>query len=80
MILQQLLTEAGSGGTDQDLVSVEATRVEAAADWASLWSPENYLGYTRTENFASSRRCGVGYAAGLRCPRAVAAQPLGPCR
>jgi hypothetical protein len=28
--------------------------VEAAADWASLWSPENYLGYQRTENFASS--------------------------
>jgi hypothetical protein len=28
--------------------------VEAAADWDSLWSPENYLGYERTENFASS--------------------------
>jgi thiol-disulfide isomerase/thioredoxin len=53
MILQQLLTEAGSGATDQDLVSVEATGVEAAADWASLWSPEGYLGYARTENFAS---------------------------
>jgi hypothetical protein len=53
MILRQLLTEAGSRGIDQDLVSVEATGVEAAADWASLWSPENYLGYARTENFAS---------------------------
>jgi thiol-disulfide isomerase/thioredoxin len=53
MILQQLLTEAGSGGTDQDLVSVNTTGVEAAADWASLWSPENYLGSERTENFAS---------------------------
>jgi thiol-disulfide isomerase/thioredoxin len=53
MILQLLLTEAGSGGIDPDLVSVEATGVEAAADWASLWSPENYLGYARTENFAS---------------------------
>jgi hypothetical protein len=28
--------------------------VEAAVDWDSLWSPENYLGYGRTENFASS--------------------------
>ncbi len=28
--------------------------MEAAADWDSLWSPENYLGYARTENFASS--------------------------
>ena len=54
MILQQLLTDAGTGGTDQDLVSVDATGVEAAADWDSLWSPENYLGYQRTENFASS--------------------------
>src|SRR4029453_13045478 len=54
MFLRQLLSEAGSGGTDQDLVSVEPGGVEAAADWASLWSPENYLGYQRTENFASS--------------------------
>jgi thiol-disulfide isomerase/thioredoxin len=54
MILQQLLTEAGSGDIGQDLVSVDATGVEAAADWDSLRSPENYLGYQRTENFASS--------------------------
>jgi hypothetical protein len=27
--------------------------VQAAADWDSLWSPENYLGYARSENFAS---------------------------
>src|SRR3954451_1566016 len=54
MILQQLLAEAGRGGIDQNLVSVDATGVEAAADWASLWSPENYLGYKRTENFAST--------------------------
>jgi thiol-disulfide isomerase/thioredoxin len=54
MVLQQLLTEAGSGGIDQDLVSVEPGGLEAAADWDSLWSPENYLGYERTENFASS--------------------------
>ena len=26
---------------------------EAAADWAKLRSPENYLGYKRTEDFAS---------------------------
>ena len=54
MILQQLLAEAGIGGIGQDLVSVDPTGVEAAADWASLRSPENYLGYQRTENFASS--------------------------
>ena len=27
--------------------------VEAAADWESLRSPENYVGYARTQNFAS---------------------------
>jgi thiol-disulfide isomerase/thioredoxin len=54
MILQQLLAEAGSSGIGQELVSVDPTGVEAAADWASLRSPENYLGYRRTENFASS--------------------------
>ena len=54
MLLQQLLTEAGSGGIGRDLVSVDAGGVEAAADWGSLRSPENYLGYERTDNFASS--------------------------
>jgi len=53
MVLQQLLTEAGSGGTDQKLTSVDARGVEAAADWDSLRSPENYLGYERTDNFVS---------------------------
>ncbi|MEP7041996.1 MAG: thioredoxin family protein [Dokdonella sp.] len=52
-IIQQLLVEAGVGGIGHDLVSVEADGLEAAADLASLKSPENYLGYARTENFAS---------------------------
>ena len=53
MIAQQLLAEAGAEGIGQDLVVVDPGGVEAAADWDSLWSPENYLGYARTENFAS---------------------------
>jgi thiol-disulfide isomerase/thioredoxin len=53
MVVQQLLTEAGSAGADQELTSVDARGVEAAADWASLRSPENYLGYERTDNFVS---------------------------
>ena len=52
-IIQRLLTDAGSSGVVQDLVAVEAGGVEAEADWDSLWSPENYLGYARSENFAS---------------------------
>src|SRR5206468_2539866 len=54
MVLQQLLAEAGAGGVPDDLVVVDAVGVEVAADWDSLWSPENYLGYERTENFASA--------------------------
>jgi thiol-disulfide isomerase/thioredoxin len=51
--IQQLLTEAGVGGIGHELVSVDAHGAEAAADWGSLKSPENYVGYDRTENFAS---------------------------
>jgi len=53
MIIQQLLSEAGIGGIGHELVSVDAHGAEAAADWGSLRSPENYVGYERTENFAS---------------------------
>jgi thiol-disulfide isomerase/thioredoxin len=53
MVIQHLLAEAGISGISQDLVSVDAHGVEAAADWGSLQSPENYLGYERTESFAS---------------------------
>jgi thiol-disulfide isomerase/thioredoxin len=53
MVVQRLLTDAGAEGIDQGLVSVDASGAEAAADWDSLWSPENYLGYERSESFAS---------------------------
>jgi thiol-disulfide isomerase/thioredoxin len=53
MVIQRLLTEAGVGGIGDDLVSVDARGIEAAADWGSLKSPENYVGYERTQNFAS---------------------------
>jgi len=52
LIIQQLLAEAGSGRSGRELVSVDGRGAEAAADWSSLKSPENYLGYERTENFA----------------------------
>ena len=52
-VIQQLLAEAARPGLGRELVSVDAHGVEAAADWDSLKSPENYVGYERTENFAS---------------------------
>ena len=53
MVIQQLLAEAGNGGIDRGAVSVDARGIEAAADWGSLKSAENYVGHERTENFAS---------------------------
>jgi len=52
-VIQQLLSESGMNHVGQELVEVEARGFEVAADWNSLKSPENYLGYERTENFAS---------------------------
>jgi len=52
-IIQRLLAEAGVPPSANRLVSVEGNGFEARADWASLKSPENYLGYERTQNFAS---------------------------
>jgi thiol-disulfide isomerase/thioredoxin len=53
VIIQRLLVDAGIGDVYDGLVSVEAGDVEAAADWDNLKSMENYVGYARTENFAS---------------------------
>jgi hypothetical protein len=52
-VIRQLLTEAGRPGLPREVGSLEGRGVELAADWNSLRSPENYLGYGRTENFAS---------------------------
>jgi thiol-disulfide isomerase/thioredoxin len=54
MIVQALLAETGTGGIDREPVSVDARGFEAAADWRNLRSPENYVGYARTESFASA--------------------------
>jgi thiol-disulfide isomerase/thioredoxin len=53
MVIQRLLMEAGAGDIGDGLVTVEPRGFEVAADWASLKSPENYVGYERTEGFAS---------------------------
>jgi hypothetical protein len=52
MVLQMLLREAGAD-VEQGLVRLEPQGVEAAADWASLGSPESYVGYARAVGFAS---------------------------
>jgi Thioredoxin like C-terminal domain/AhpC/TSA family len=46
-VIQRLL------GVERELVSVEGVGVEAQADWDHLRTPETYLGYGRSDNFAS---------------------------
>jgi thiol-disulfide isomerase/thioredoxin len=46
-VIQRLL------GFERDLVPVEGIGVEAPADWDHLRTPETYLGYGRSEHFAS---------------------------
>jgi thiol-disulfide isomerase/thioredoxin len=46
-VIQRLL------GVERELVAVEGVGVEAEADWDHLRTPETYLGYERSENFAS---------------------------
>jgi len=50
-VIQLLLREAGGDGIADDLVSVADEGFEAQADWATLQSPETYLGYQQAQNF-----------------------------
>lgn len=52
-VIQELLADAGSGQVDDTLVAVDPLGPEVEADWGNLRSPETYLGYGRTQNFAS---------------------------
>ena len=52
MVIRELLAETAVT-LDIERASVDASGIEKAADWGNLKSPENYLGYQRTENFAS---------------------------
>jgi thiol-disulfide isomerase/thioredoxin len=53
-VIQQLLTEAGHRDAGNSLVQINPRGLEVAADWDNLRSPENFLGYERTNGFASA--------------------------
>ena len=53
IVIQLLLKGAGASNVSRELVSVNARGIEAPADWDELRSRETYIGYARTENFAS---------------------------
>ena len=68
-MIQQLLTEAGALRVPNQLSSIEGRGIEAPADWADLRSPENYVGYERTEGFASPGGAGTGGRRRYSVPR-----------
>ncbi len=53
--IQQLLRKAGRGNVSHALVPARGYGIEAAPDWASLQSPESYVGAALAQNFASKR-------------------------
>jgi thiol-disulfide isomerase/thioredoxin len=57
MVIQMLLRESDRE-VGRDLVSVADEGFEAQADWATLESPETYLGYEQGQNFVSENAAG----------------------
>ncbi len=53
MVIKQLLRDSGREDLDHDFVSPAGVGLEAQADWATLESPETYVGYQQGRNFAS---------------------------
>ena len=52
-MIQKLLSDNGVRSVAEKLVSVDPRGAEVAADWNDLQSSENYVGYGKTEGFAS---------------------------
>jgi thiol-disulfide isomerase/thioredoxin len=52
-MIRKLLMDAGAHPPVELGASARGTGIEAEADWSDLRSNENYVGYERTQNFAS---------------------------
>jgi thiol-disulfide isomerase/thioredoxin len=51
--IQQLIKEVQPNNVTSQPVELHPTGIEMPADWGNLESPENYVGYIRTQGFAS---------------------------
>ena len=80
MVIQRLLGESGRDTVPHDLVSIAPDGFEAQADWASLKSPETYLGYEQARGFASPGDPVLDQTHDLRRARPVESEPLGSRR
>lgn len=67
-VIRKLLAEAGNNGVDAPIVPVKGEGAEAAPDWESLRSGENYTGYGRTNGFSSPGGPIVGKSAAYILP------------
>ena len=56
LVIQQLLAEAGARDVPEDFAVPDVRPIELSADERSLRSGETYLGYARSEGFASPER------------------------
>jgi thiol-disulfide isomerase/thioredoxin len=70
-VIQQLLREAGYSGMGNDAVQVDARGSEAPADWDSLRSQENYLGFEQAQGFASPGSVPVGKSRAYAAPSSL---------
>jgi len=52
-VIRQLLADAGAADLPPEPAAVEARGIEVAADWHNVRSGETYVGYGRSEGFAS---------------------------
>jgi thiol-disulfide isomerase/thioredoxin len=67
-LLQQLLGEAKGASVSKSITAVNGKGAQAAPDWADLGSPETYVGYGQTRNFASPEGIGKDTPRQYRTP------------
>ena len=77
MIIQQLLAEAGRGGIGRELGLGRWPRRRSGRRLGQPEVPENYVGYERTENFASPGGAVLDQPRVYDCPRAAEPQSVG---
>ena len=68
MVIQALLREAGATNISREPVKADARGLGVAADWNNLRSPENYVGFERTEHFVSPGGAVTGKARMYEAP------------
>ena len=77
LVIRQLLAESGHPVPDGPPASVQANGIEAPADWNNVASPENYVGFERTEGFSSPGGMRRGQSVDYSSPGSLAVNSWG---